>query len=110
MDSSPASHRPLWFIYLLRCRDGSLYAGISLDPLRRCREHNEDVRRASRYVWSRRPAKLVWQQSLSGKSEALRLERRLKRLPKIRKEALLAAPECWREWLLPTNPDKKMAP
>src|SRR5690554_6295916 len=51
---------PTWFVYLLRCRDRSLYAGISRDPERRCREHNEHQRLASRYVWSRRPAELVW--------------------------------------------------
>ncbi|GAA3549332.1 GIY-YIG nuclease family protein [Zobellella aerophila] len=99
MNSAPGSQSQNWFIYLLRCRDGSLYTGISLDPLRRCREHNRDARRASRYVWSRRPAVLVWQQPLTDKSLALRLERRLKRLSKARKEALLAAPERWRGWL-----------
>ncbi|WP_116475629.1 GIY-YIG nuclease family protein [Zobellella maritima] len=100
MNSVPDEHCQNWFIYLLRCRDGSLYAGITLDPQRRCREHNRDARRASRYVWSRRPAVLVWQQPLTDKSQALRLERRLKRLPKAHKEALLAAPEHWQGWLI----------
>lgn len=99
MNSSAGEHGQNWFIYLLRCRDGSLYTGITLDPRRRCREHNQDARRASRYVWSRRPAILVWQQPLTDKSQALRLEKRLKRLPKAHKEALLAAPERWRYWL-----------
>ena len=100
MNSAPELPCQNWFIYLLRCRDDSLYAGITLDPQRRCREHNGDARRASRYVWSRRPAVLVWQQPLADKSTALRLERHLKRLPKARKEALLLAPEHWQTLLM----------
>lgn len=88
-----------WFIYLLRCRDGSLYTGISLDPERRCREHNQLAKRASRYVWARRPAELVWCRPVADKAEALRLERRLKRLHKSRKEQLLHSSRHWRELL-----------
>ncbi|MDP5293776.1 GIY-YIG nuclease family protein [Oceanimonas sp. CHS3-5] len=89
-----------WHLYLLRCRDDSLYGGITLEPERRCREHNELKARASRYVWSRRPAVLVWQQAVGDKSTALKLEYRLKRLPRKQKEQLLSRPESWRQWLL----------
>lgn len=88
-----------WFVYLLRCRDRSLYAGISRDPERRCREHNEHQRLASRYVWSRRPAELVWRLPVVDKSTALRLEYRLKRLGKQQKEQLLLDAEGWQRWL-----------
>ncbi|PSJ38735.1 endonuclease [Zobellella taiwanensis] len=90
---------PTWFVYLLRCRDRSLYAGISRDPERRCREHNEHQRLASRYVWSRRPAELVWRLPVADKSTALRLEYRLKRLDKQQKEQLLLEAEGWQRWL-----------
>lgn len=84
-----------WYIYLLRCRDGSFYAGISLDPVRRCKEHNLQVSRASRYVWSRRPAELVWQRAVANQSVALKLEYRLKKLSKVAKERLLQDDHGW---------------
>ncbi len=84
-----------WSLYLLRCRDGSLYAGISLDPVRRCMEHNQQASRASRYVWSRRPAELVWQRTVASQSQALQLEYRLKRLSKAAKERLLQDDSGW---------------
>ncbi|ATG75784.1 endonuclease [Zobellella denitrificans] len=88
-----------WFVYLLRCRDHSLYAGISLDPERRCREHNQRQSLASRYVWARRPATLAWQQEVADKSTALKLEYRLKQLTRKQKEQLLQDPEDWRQLL-----------
>ena len=84
-----------WHLYLLRCRDGSLYAGITLDPERRCKEHNQQASRASRYVWSRRPAELVWQRPVVSQSVALQLEYRLKKLSKVEKERLLQDDHGW---------------
>lgn len=46
-----------WWVYLLRCRDGTLYTGIALDPHERLRRHNAG--RGSKYVSGRRPANLV---------------------------------------------------
>lgn len=105
--TEPGSGPKIWFIYLLRCRDDSLYAGISLDPERRCHEHNRQAGRASRYVWARRPARLVWQRPVADQSQALRLELRLKRLPRARKEQLLHQPELWQRLLAA---DTKTAP
>lgn len=95
----PSAHAEpkIWQLYLLRCDDGSLYTGISLDPERRCKEHNLQVSRASRYVWARRPAHLVWQRTVANQSQALQLEYRLKRLPKARKERLLQEEHLWFE-------------
>lgn len=84
-----------WHVYLLRCNDGSLYTGISVDPERRCIEHNQQASRASRYVWARRPAQLVWQRTVANQSLALQLEYRLKRLTKARKERLLQEDSIW---------------
>ncbi|MGO4998177.1 GIY-YIG nuclease family protein [Oceanisphaera sp. W20_SRM_FM3] len=84
-----------WHIYLVRCADDSLYAGISLNPERRCIEHNQQRSRASRYVWARRPANLVWQRSVANHSQALKLEIRLKRLTKAKKEQLLQQDAAW---------------
>jgi putative endonuclease len=94
-DDAPDNPAPPWHLYLLRCRDGSFYAGISLDPVRRCKEHNQQVSRASRYVWSRRPAELVWQRTVASQSVALQLEYRLKKLSKVAKERLLQDDHGW---------------
>ncbi|WP_417617147.1 GIY-YIG nuclease family protein [Oceanisphaera sp.] len=94
-DLAPECVPQHWYLYLLRCSDGSLYTGISIDPERRCREHNQQPSRASRYVWARRPAQLVWQRPVANQTLALRLEYRLKRLPKARKERLLKEDALW---------------
>lgn len=74
------------FVYLLRCRDGTLYAGAAVDLERRLREHAAG--RASRYTRSRRPVELVWSAEVATWSEALREEARIKRLPRAGKLAL----------------------
>ncbi|WP_445400824.1 GIY-YIG nuclease family protein [Zobellella sp. An-6] len=99
IETAPGSGADTWFVYLLRCRDHSLYAGITLDPERRCREHNRQRSQASRYVWARRPAMLAWQLAVADKNTALKLEYRLKRLTRKQKEQLLQDPEGWRQLL-----------
>lgn len=47
-----------WFVYVLRCADGSLDTGIAKDVARRCQQHNDGT--ASRYTRSRLPAELVY--------------------------------------------------
>ena len=78
---------PSAFVYLLRCADGTLYCGWSTDPERRLREHQRGV--ASRYTRARLPVKLVWMREFSSRSEAMREEVRIKRLPARAKRALL---------------------
>ena len=56
----------VWFVYVLRCVDGTLYTGITKDLARRCQQHNDGV--ASRYTRSRRPVKLVYQERQSSQS------------------------------------------
>ena len=46
-----------WFVYLVRCADGSLYTGVTTDVARRCRQH--DAGTASRYTRTRRPVELA---------------------------------------------------
>lgn len=77
------------WVYLLRCRDGSLYAGAAMDLERRVAEHRAG--RASRYTRSRLPVELVWSLEVDSWSDALSHESRLKSLPKADKERLVAA-------------------
>ena len=74
------------FVYLLRCRDGSLYAGAAVELERRLGEHRAG--RASRYTRSRLPVELVWSSEVATWSEALREESRIKSLSKAEKESL----------------------
>jgi hypothetical protein len=57
----PKSSSDLWFVYLLRCADGTLYTGIAKDMNRRCRQHNAGT--ASRYTRCRLPVELVYQEA-----------------------------------------------
>lgn len=78
-----------WSVYLIRCRDGTLYTGIAIDVCRRLAEHRLGGGRGSRYLSGRGPLRLVFQRPVGGLSLALRLEHRIKRLPRARKERLV---------------------
>ncbi len=77
-----------WFVYMLRCGDGSIYTGISTDPLRRLAEHAAG--KGAAYTRSRLPVELVWQEELADRSAALRRELQIKRLARTEKLALAA--------------------
>ena len=65
-----------WFVYIVRCADGTLYTGITKDVARRCQQHNAAT--ASRYTRSRRPVKLVYQEVRPNQSSALKREAAIK--------------------------------
>jgi putative endonuclease len=75
------------FVYILRCRDGSLYTGAAKDLARRLRQHA--ARTASRYTRSRWPATLLWSRRVRTWGRALRLEILIKRLARAEKLALV---------------------
>jgi putative endonuclease len=76
-----------WQVYLLRCRDGSLYAGATVDVLRRLAVHQSG--RGAAYTRSRRPVELVYAEPAPDRSAALRREAALKRLPRTAKLQLV---------------------
>ena len=78
-----------WYVYLLRCGDGSLYTGVTNDLSRRLAAHQAG--RGAKYTRSRRPVELVYQEMLPDRSAALRREAAIKRLPRTGKLALLEA-------------------
>ena len=73
-------------MYLLRCADGSLYCGWSTDAERRLRQHRAGT--ASRYTRRRLPVELVYKREFETRSEAMREEIRIKRLPVREKRRL----------------------
>jgi len=76
------------FVYLLRCSDNTLYTGITNDLKKRINEHNNSQLWA-KYTKSRRPVKLVRSKEVSNRSEATKLEIKIKKLPKTQKESLI---------------------
>ena len=76
-----------WFVYMLRCADGSLYTGITKDVTRRCQQHNAGT--ASRYTRSRRPVKLVYQEAHPSQSSALKREAAIKAMTRREKLAMI---------------------
>lgn len=79
-----------WYVYLLRCADGSLYAGITTDIHRRLAEHNAIRGPGARYTRARQPVELAYLEPAADRSAATRRERELKRLGRVAKQALVA--------------------
>ena len=80
-----------WLLYIVECRDGSLYTGITNDLDRRLREHNDGD--AARYTRSRRPVVLRYQEPCADRSSALIRELSVKLLSRREKEGLIREAE-----------------
>lgn len=80
-----------WFVYVVRCRDGTLYTGISRDLGARLAKHNQG--KGARYTRGRGPVALVHSECCSGQAEALRREAAIKALPRPQKLLLVEAGE-----------------
>lgn len=79
-----------WHLYLIECEGGSLYAGISTDVGRRYAEHLAGT--GARYTRMHKPLRLVGSRACGSRSEALKAELALKKLPKRHKLAALLRP------------------
>jgi putative endonuclease len=77
---------PAWFVYVVRCRDGSLYTGIARDVNTRVTQHNQG--RGARYTRGRGPVALVHVERKGSQGAALRREAAIKALPRRAKLAL----------------------
>lgn len=76
-----------WSVYLVRCSDGSLYAGLSTDVVSRVAKHNSG--KGAKYTRSRRPVALVYEEHLKSATSARKREAEIKSWPRSRKLALL---------------------
>jgi len=81
-----------WSLYIIRCSDNSLYTGIAKDVAKRFDEHQGYGPKCSKYLRGRGPLSLVFQRYIGSKSEALKIESRVKHLPKAKKEQILIDP------------------
>ena len=85
----------MYYVYLMRCSDNSLYCGITTDLFRRFEEHtNKENSKGAKYTHAKEVVSIAaaWQTE-EGRSEASKLEARLKKLPKAKKEILCEFPE-----------------
>ena len=80
-----------WYVYMLRCSDGSLYTGYTDDPERRFACHNSG--KGAKYTRSRLPVTLVYREACADKPAAMKREYAIKQLKKHQKEALITEKE-----------------
>ena len=78
------------FVYIVQCADDTLYTGWAVDVAARIKVHNAG--RGAKYTQARRPVRLVYSEELPTRAEAMRRERQIKKLPRIKKLALAKQP------------------
>ena len=80
----------MYYFYILRCSENSLYCGVTSNPERRVKEHNSNNSKASRFTRARQPVKLVYTEEYKDLKSAMRRELQIKKWPKVKKEALIS--------------------
>jgi len=79
-----------WFVYMVRCQNGSLYTGITTDIERRLLEHQGTNGKGAKYLKGKGPLTLVWHTTADNRSQASRLESGIKKLSKDNKSRLIS--------------------
>ncbi|OGI68869.1 hypothetical protein A2732_01915 [Candidatus Nomurabacteria bacterium RIFCSPHIGHO2_01_FULL_40_10] len=80
----------MYYLYILKCADGTLYTGITTDLRRRTMEHNgKGQKPGAKYTASRWPVKVVYRKKFKNRSMALKEEMRIKKLKRVNKLALI---------------------
>ena len=79
-----------WFVYILQCKDKTLYTGVTTDLDRRIVEHNSE-KSVTRYTRSRQPVKLLYQECVADRSSACKREAEIKQLNRQQKLQLILA-------------------
>lgn len=83
------SQQKIWYFYLARCSDGSLYSGIAVDPVQRMQVHNAG--KGARYTRSRLPVTMVYSEPQPDQSSALKREATVRKWSRKKKEELIAS-------------------
>ena len=76
----------MWHVYILECKNGALYTGVTTDVERRFREHHE---KTARYTSYNPPVRIAYSESFKGKVRAFKREAQIKRWPRKKKLALI---------------------
>jgi len=85
--SDTAKKNKKYYVYILRCADGTFYTGYTTDPERRTGVHNSG--KGAKYTRSRRPVELIYTEEFSDKGEAQKREYAIKQLTRSEKEQLI---------------------
>lgn len=80
-----------WHLYLIRTKNGALYTGITRDVERRFAEHVAGGKKGAKYLRGRGPLKLVFQQKIGTRSDALKTEAAIKKMSKAEKEEMTSS-------------------
>ena len=88
-----------YYIYILRCKGGVLYTGITTDMERRFSQHSGAEKGGAKFTKSRPPQEVAALWSTEGRSCASKAEWKIKHLPRSEKLRLIASPELLRELL-----------
>jgi len=88
----------MWYLYMVRCSDSSLYVGITTDVVRRFQEHASQGKKCAKYLRGKDPLQLVFTVEAGTRSEASRREAMLKRLSKAHKELWVKGQKSWGPW------------
>lgn len=78
----------MYYLYIVKCADGTFYTGITTEVARRMREHN-GAAHGAKYTAARRPVRLVFSRAFANRSRAARAEARLKRLSRAEKKSVI---------------------
>ena len=78
-----------WLVYILECRDDSLYCGITNNLEKRLKQHNGEIKGGAKYTRSHRPCKLVYKEESASRSEASQREAIIKKMSKDEKQDLI---------------------
>ena len=78
----------IWYLYVVRCSDNTLYTGVTTDLKRRLDEHNTS-KRGAKYTSSRRPVELVHYKLYQSRSTAQKAEYKFKKLTREQKEKII---------------------
>jgi putative endonuclease len=81
-----------WYLYVIKCCDGTLYTGISTDVDRRFSEHQKGGHAGSRYLKGRAPLTLLLRKKLGSRQLASKVEYQFKKLSKVEKEKIISVP------------------
>lgn len=77
----------MYYVYLLECKDNTIYTGITTDPKRRLRQHQEGT--GARYTRSRGAVKMLYTEKCKNRSAALKREIEIKKMPRLKKLRLV---------------------
>jgi len=84
-----------WYLYMIRCKNGHLYTGISTDLERRFQQHLDSASgvvgaKGAKYLRGKGPLKMVYSTALDNRSQALKMESKIKKLKRSEKEKVIA--------------------